>query len=411
MALLRIRNCTIWDVHYWRELHGGDDSIYAAPGQERTLTYDLTYTLGVKRLHIKPEGIHRRKAVNQNGIYYAVWNAAENEMDILSEEVAIAYPISPDNPYLAKWFPRLPDWMGLLNGQYTLDRYTIPGTHDSGTEKLAAGASHTQNFGIGRQLEDGIRFLDIRLDRKCPDYPPVPPSTPDRDELVVKHSCDDCDLSFVQVLDTCKAFLAAHPGETILMLVNKSGCVSDTIAAKFMQYLQRPAYAKLFYLADTMPTLDQVRGKIVLLRRFKLQTPAVLGLDLSEGWLKDETFTLITPQGQHFVIEDQYKEHDTPVKLKVVKANITSAMQNPANGTMYITYNSVAFNISLHTPYQYAWGGLGINPAMNPALQSFLSQYPGPRHFGVVVLDYYNNKGSQNENVEMLVAANAGLRK
>ena len=44
---------------------------------------------------------------------------------------------------------------------------SIPGTHDSGTSSLFGvtdkGAAHCQNFNIIQQLNDGIRFLDIRI--------------------------------------------------------------------------------------------------------------------------------------------------------------------------------------------------------------------------------------------------------
>ena len=44
---------------------------------------------------------------------------------------------------------------------------SIPGTHDSGTSSLLGvpdeGAAHCQNFIIIQQLNDGIRFLDIRI--------------------------------------------------------------------------------------------------------------------------------------------------------------------------------------------------------------------------------------------------------
>jgi 1-phosphatidylinositol phosphodiesterase len=397
MGTLKLRNCTIWDVHYWRQTKGGD--AIAKPGEEGTIDFGATYTLGVKRVNVSPDGKNYRSAVNQNGIYYAVWNAGKQELEILSEHEANLYPWSSDNAYLTKWIKRLPDWMSALDGLHSLNKYSIPGTHDSGTQHTGDGAAHTQNFGISAQLEDGIRFLDIRLDGV----------TEFGNELVVKHWCIFCFLSFGEVLDSCKTFLKEHSGETILMLVNTSGCLYSNIESRFKYYLEQDAYKDLFYLENTMPILEDVRGKIVLLRRFKVDDDSVLGIDLSENWEDNQTFRLETPEGVLFEIEDQYKDHDTNVKLAAVKSSIDSSIANPEDNVMYITYNSIS--AGGHTPYQYAWGGGGVDPIMNPSLESYLNGKGANKRFGVVMLDFYNNQGSQNGIVEALVKSNDGLLK
>lgn len=397
MGTLRLRNCTIWDVHYWRQTKGGD--AIAKPGEEGTIDFGATYTLGVKRVNVSPDGKHYRSAVNQNGIYYAVWNAAKQELDILSESEANLYPWSADNKYLTKWITKLPDWMSALDGKYSLNRYSIPGTHDSGTQHTGAGAAHTQNFGISDQLADGIRFLDIRLDGV----------TEFDKDLVVKHGCILCFLSFGDVLNSCKAFLKDHSGETIIMLINTSGCLYSNIESRFKHYLEQDAYKNLFYLGETMPNLDSVRGKIVLIRRFKIDDSSTLGIDVSNGWKDNETFPLTTPQGVQFQIEDQYKDHDTHVKLAVVKSAIDGSIANASDNIMHITFNSISQGG--HTPYQYAWGGSGVDPIMNPSLETYLKGKGANQRFGVVMLDFYNNKGSQNGIVETLVKANDGLKR
>lgn len=397
MGTLRLRNCTIWDVHYWRQ--GGNSKAVAKPGEEGTYDWGATYTLGVKRENVLPDGKTYRSSVNQNGIYYVVWNAFKQKLDILSEYDANLYPWSNDNAFLTKWIKRLPDWMSALDGRHSLDKYSIPGTHDSGTQHTGDGAAHTQNFGISAQLSDGIRFLDIRLDGV----------TALDKKLVVKHSCILCFLSFGNVLNSCKDFLEKHPSETIIMLVNKSGCLFSDIGSRFKDYLERDEYKDLFYLGENMPRLDEVRGKIVLFRRFKIDGSGGMGVNLSNGWQDNETFSLTTPQGQRFKIEDQYKQHDTHLKLQVVEASLNSALRDSNDGAMYITYNSIS--AGGHTPYQYAWGGNGVDPIMNPSLESFLRGKPGSQRFGVVMLDYYNNKGSQNGIVEALVKSNDGLKR
>ncbi|NQY65348.1 MAG: hypothetical protein HRT38_16850 [Alteromonadaceae bacterium] len=55
------------------------------------------------------------------------------------------------------------NWISNLEGSVTLDKLSIPGTHDSGASKARKGQAHNQNFDIITQLNDGIRFLDIRV--------------------------------------------------------------------------------------------------------------------------------------------------------------------------------------------------------------------------------------------------------
>lgn len=399
MGTLRLRNCTIWDVHYWRQ--GGNSKAIAKPGEEGTYDWGATYTLGVKRVNIPSsltDGKNYRSAVNQNGIYYAVWDEKKQKLEILSEKEANNYPSSDDNEYLSKWIKKLPDWMSALDGTHSLDNYSIPGTHDSGTQLTGKGPAHTQNFGIYTQLKDGIRFLDIRLN----------PSGSNK--LEVKHGIVSCDINFENVLNDCKTFLKDHPGETILMLVNQSG--SEYIGSRFKSYLEKDEYKNLFYINEDMPLLDEVRGKIVLFRRFEINYPGPMGIDLSKDWKDDKTFPLRTPQGVLFEIEDEYKQHDTHKKLQAVEDSLNKAIKNSNDGIMYITYNSISENSTLtHTPYEYAWGGIGIDPSMNPSLEAFLLEKPGNHRFGVVMLDFYNDKGSQNGIVEALVKSNNGLLK
>lgn len=83
---------------------------------------------------------------------------------------------------------------------------SIPETHNSGTKETRAGPAHCQNFSIKQQLEEGIRFLDIRGKKK-------------ENNLQVYHGICDCGIHFVQVLDWCRNFLFDSSGETILMSI------------------------------------------------------------------------------------------------------------------------------------------------------------------------------------------------
>jgi len=57
-------------------------------------------------------------------------------------------------------------WMSLLDRKLKINEINIPGTHDSGTYNVAIVKSpiaQTQYLNIKEQLENGIKYLDIRL--------------------------------------------------------------------------------------------------------------------------------------------------------------------------------------------------------------------------------------------------------
>ena len=397
MGTLTVKNCTIWDVHYWRR--GGKSKAVVKPGKEGTYDWGTTYTLGVKREKLSPEGKHYRKAVNNKGTYYIVWNSSKEELDILSENSASVYPNSNDNKYLSIFFKTYNNWMSTLDGTLTLDKFSIPGTHDSGTKKVGKGMAHTQNFDIDRQLEDGIRFLDIRLDGVVGF----------KDKLVVYHGFIFCFLSFEEVLNSCKSFLDKNSEETIIMLVDTSGFIYRDIEKRFKKYLEKDKFKNLFYLKGDIPSLDKIRGKIILFRRFHIEGSSIMGVDLSKGWKDNETFSLTTPKKNKFEIEDKYNDHNTNKKVKYVEANLNNAISNPNDGIMYITYNSIS--AGSHTPYQYACGGKGIDPAMNPSLQTYLKSKTGYKRFGIIMLDFYNDKGADYDLIEAIIKSNDGFKK
>jgi 1-phosphatidylinositol phosphodiesterase len=411
MAKLTLRNCTIWDVHFWRE--GGNSKAVVRPGKESDYKWSTTYKLKVERDSVTPKGKHSRNAVNQAGTYYVVWNNSKQELDILSEAEASKYKWSKDNKYLSNWFTTYPNWMSELNDDLTIDQLSIPGTHDSGTKKTGPGPAHTQNFDIETQLQDGIRFLDIRVGNNLVINTPLVP-TPminKEDPFKIVHGIVDCGITFKDILNTCSDFLKHNPRETIIMLMDDYN-VSPTMAEEgFKRYLNMEQYQNLFYLGTKLPPLGQLRGKVVLLRRFEIESSAELGVNLSKNWPDDDTLSLTTPDGVKFRIEDNYKQWDTHKKVKTVEKCLIDAVTTPDDEVIHITYNSLSWGIGRHTPYQYTWGGSGVDPIMNTTLQDHLTKLSGSHRLGLVILDFYNNKGSDGDIVAAIIHSNDGVTK
>lgn len=296
------------------------------------------------------------------------------------------------------------NWMAGVIGTTPVTALSIPGTHDSGTEKAdLTGMSHCQNFDIRRQLEDGIRFLDIRLSKVAA---PVRPDDP----LSIFHGLAPCGITFGQVLDWCEEFLYRHPDETILMSVKNENSLGD-ISDAFATYLNR--YFYLYYRSNRLATLDEARGRVVFFFRFPFSiregeipgiNPARVGISFYD-WQDDVTFSFKNNEGQQFQIEDNYKSYDTREKAVLVESALEQAAGDHISDTCYVTFNSIAYAPFQHTPYQYAWGDKGIDPAMNPWLTAYLSQH-GQQRYGIILLDYYNNHGDAIDPVRLIIESN-----
>ena len=152
-----------------------------------------------------------------------------------------------------------PDWMASVSGSKRINRMSLPGTHDTMAKPPHGGdAAICQSMTLSEQLLAGIRALDIRL-RAC------------GNGFAIHHGPVYLHANFDDVLRYTNAFLDAHPKEFVLIKLKKEkeACGDDS-DARFKRNFQtamrnhggrvfKPAYYGKF------PTLDQVRGKIVIL--------------------------------------------------------------------------------------------------------------------------------------------------
>ena len=158
------------------------------------------------------------------------------------------------------------DWMARLDDDTPLNRIVLPGTHDSATQYVQlAFFSKCQSLDIGGQLEAGFRYLDIRLGVDA-----------DKGALKLMHGFTECKtgvfggtLYLDAVLEQCYAFLDAHPTETVVFAVKQEH--GDESVAEFETMLAAAVAAspEHWLPTDTIPTLGEARGKLVLMRRYK----------------------------------------------------------------------------------------------------------------------------------------------
>lgn len=177
-----------------------------------------------------------------------------------------------------------PCWMKYVDNNKFLDELSIPGTHDSGTcsvdndtEPQSSQAKCQQDY-IPTQLLEGVRYFDIRLGKG---------ENPGIDHgacYLLKKDGNFMHLS--DVIGYFNTFLSENPTEALIMLVSRGNneATDESLTTAFAKVLDDNP--KLFYTSSRVPTLNEVRGKIVLLRRFGLAGDSVSGhtwgLDLTE---------------------------------------------------------------------------------------------------------------------------------
>ncbi|KAI0447023.1 phosphatidylinositol-specific phospholipase C [Xylaria telfairii] len=154
----------------------------------------------------------------------------------------------------------LPCWMREIRDEYPLTALSIPGTHNSPTCHVALPSVRCQAVGLREQLENGVRFLDIRVN-----------VSQENTTLTLVHSAFPISLTgnkyFKELVDIIYAFLDANPSETILMSVKREGTGRGT-DQKLSKILKEKFYnEKRWYTEPRIPRLGEVRGRIILLRR------------------------------------------------------------------------------------------------------------------------------------------------
>lgn len=246
--------------------------------------------------------------------------------------------------------PSPADWMAGLPSTTALSRLTIPGTHDSAA-RHGGTWGRTQDLSLDQQLNAGVRFLDIR----CRAVDGV---------FAIHHGVFFQELFFGDVLNTCRDFLRAHRGETVLMKVQQehSSLSHDEYRAVFDTYTRR--WPGLLWTQNRIPALGEVRGRVVLMEN----NDGLPGMDW-RGPLVD-------------VVDDydigtaiQWRNRKWPGVVRHLEAARTTL----GPGVLPVTFTSSS--------------GWAVPPAraaglVRPRLDAHLAGLPRPTRLGVVAMDF-----------------------
>lgn len=217
-----------------------------------------------------------------------------------------------------------------LKDETPISALSIPGTHNSPTHYKALPSVRCQAVSPKVQLENGIRFFDIRVQ-------PQHPTDLSKDGLILVHGVFPISLTGTKYLrdliTTTLDFLSRHPSETLIMSLKREGAGSATdeqLSEILHRHYATDDSSNQWYTTPQIPTLGEARGKIVLLRRFRL-SPQLQALHDGRGWgLNAENWAYNTAHDTHgdVCVQDFCEVLEPPkiaAKLDVSRAHLAAA--------------------------------------------------------------------------------------
>lgn len=251
------------------------------------------------------------------------------------------------------------DWMKELDGELPLNQIVLPGSHDSATQYVQlAFFSKCQALSIAEQMEAGCRYLDIRLGVDG-----------HNDTFKLMHGFTNCrtspfnpvdELYLDDLLDDCYAFLKKHPTETVVFAV-KQEHGKDSVAvfeSMLNSYIREDA--DMWLLTDSIPTLDEARGKLVLMRRYEDEG----GLEARSGipliWAdqkgaKDTRPNVVAEKNDFYTlyVQDRF-EYDTEAKWEAFTKGMAMAEKRAKDGDVILSFLSTKGSLTYGHPRQFA---------------------------------------------------------
>ncbi|KAL1866443.1 hypothetical protein VTK73DRAFT_4700 [Phialemonium thermophilum] len=343
----------------------------------------------------------------------------------------------PNGAHLAIYSSaNLSRWMGELADGFPLSALSIPGTHNSPTCHVALPSVRCQAVGVREQLDNGVRFMDIRVSAN-----PFGKGNDEDSELALVHSAFPISLTgvkrFSDLLKEVYAFLERNPSETVLMSIKREGTGKGTdgdlsrhLATD--RYLGADGSGRRWFTEPRIPTLGEARGKIVLVRRFGLDDDLKRRLHGGQGWGIDGSSWPDNcedkPTGSGLIrVQDFYEvDQSTNIekKIQLARAQLERAGQTrfPASSTpnakpppLFVNFLSASnfFNAN-------CWPEK-IAAKVNPAVIEYLcirhgEHGKGPNGLdvgdastGIVVTDWVGNDGDW-DLIRCIVGWNARLQ-
>ncbi len=238
------------------------------------------------------------------------------------------------------------NWMKKLPDGKKINHINMPGTHDSTACFVDFSYfSKTQSLTVAEQLEIGVRYFDFRFKHV-------------NDKFIANHSIALCRtkkgffapvMTADDVVRACLDFIKSNPTETILFQLKEAE--SSTGESFYSDFYNR--YIKeqnnFWYVKNEVPSLGEVRGKIVLLRVVSVDESFdddTCGINFSSypyvpttfvnDWRESSITKIDGTEYMKLLVQDSYKVEGA----KKVKTVIEFIDGDRNGNTFYINYAS-----------------------------------------------------------------------
>lgn len=241
-------------------------------------------------------------------------------------------------------------WMSGIEDFRALSLLTIPGTHDS--MALYGGPElECQSLSLKDQLRAGIRFLDLKVFGLG-------------NTLYVMHGVMYQHSTLKDVIDTVQAFLSEFKTEAVLIRVQPESFEKTTVNEMVQSLIGND---QRFWVSSAMPTMGQIRGKIVFLQ----MNTFTLGIPL------------IDTNGKGNSKVTNVNDKDNKIIKQLSQATLACGGDNAV-----VTYTS-------GTGFGTFWGMFltpkrvaeKVNPWLNQYLRQFYPNQPRPC-FGIIAMNF-----------------------
>ena len=279
-------------------------------------------------------------------------------------------------------------WMSELSDDLAISEISIPGTHDSGTKHITFGYfMRCQNTTIAKQLKAGFRYLDLRLaiDAKA-----------EEPRLNIIHNFAKCHTSaspfssylyLEDVLEDVYDFLDENPTEAVIlnMKIESDDSVSSVQKLLYEAIDENPQY---WYTSDSIPTLGEVRGQIVLCTRFEDELKVGEGLtgiqliweDQGSDKIVDMPCELSLKNGVRYWGQDRYN-YDAQDKFEAVTEGFENCETD--SNTLFLNFVSTSGKSPIGHPKGYA-------KDLNKLVLNY--EFNSSTCYGIVIVDYGSAK-------------------
>lgn len=310
------------------------------------------------------------------------------------------------------------NWMRALHDSTPLSAVSIPGTHNSPTCYKALPSVRCQAVSPLEQLRNGVRFFDIR----------VQPGNDLKDStLNLVHGVFPISLTgpkkFRPLLEEVLDFLRGNPSETVILSLKREGPGAATDAQ--LSSILRNHYTDdaTWYTEPRIPSLGEIRGKIVLMRRFSL-ADHLKTEHSGRGWaLNAENWAYNTPNDNHGdvqvqdfceVLETENIDHKINLccehfeRAGAVVAPVPGSTNPVSAGPLYLNF------LSASNFWKVGCWPDKIAAKLNPAVLGFLCEkhdvekVNGDGGTGIVVCDWVGKNGDW-DLVKTIIGMNGRL--